>query len=227
MLPFALTAMAGVTEYEVGPFDQIAVRGEIPVVYSANPDSVGYARFESDTDLTSALEISNNNGKLQIKERLSDKAHPTPLPTLYVYSDYIVSVENEGSCTLEARLPITTPQFSAKLIGNGKVICHNINATKVNASITTGNGTIVLEGQCVEATYKLTGSGVIQADALVADEVNCRVLGTGSIGVNAVELIDIRGAGSTKIYYTGDPKLSMMGGAKLIKMEGNKMPVNE
>ena len=210
--------MAGITEYEVGPFDQISVRGEIPVVYTANPDSVGYARFESATDLTSALEISNNNGKLQIKEILSDE-HDTPLPTVYVYSDYIVNVENEGSCTLEATLPITSPVFGAKLVGNGKIICHNVHATKVNASITTGNGTIVLEGQCVEADFKLTGAGVIQADGLVADEVNCRVLGTGSIGCNAVELIDVRGAGTTKIYYTGNPRINKAGGAKLIQME--------
>lgn len=214
----ATSALAGVTEYEVGPFDRIAVRGDFNVVYSANQDSIGYARFESDTDLTSALEVSNNNGRLQIKENLSDK-HAKPFPTIYVYSDYIVGVENEGDGNLEADLKMKSPAFSAKLIGNGKIVCRNVNATKVSASIATGNGTIVLSGAAVEANYSLTGSGVIQADALVADEIDCKVLGTGSIGCNPVELLDVRGAGTTKVYYTGNPKINKVGGAKIIRMQ--------
>ncbi|MDE5645853.1 MAG: hypothetical protein K2I45_09485, partial [Muribaculaceae bacterium] len=40
-------------------------------------------------------------------------------------------------------------------------------------------------------------------------------LGTGSIGCWPERALDVRGIGTTKIYYRGDPRIKKVGGARL------------
>lgn len=199
--------------YDVGPFDQLSVLGNINVIYKSVPDSVGKALYDSNTDFSSALEISNNNGKLQIKE--ISEHNLGNLPTLHVYSAYLSNVKNEGKGTSEIFLSNPTPTFSARLVGNGRIICDGVNSTNVKATLATGNGSVIVRGKCTEAKYELMGTGLIQADGLTAKSVKCTSIGTGSIGCNATETLDVRGIGTTKIYYLGEPKIKKTGGASL------------
>lgn len=203
--------------YEVGTFDRISQLGNINVVYRNVPDSIGLVCYYSDTDFSDAIEITNNKGKLNIRE--TNNHDLGKIPTLYVYSPYLTHISNEGKSTLEAYLSITTPTLSINLIGNGTIVCEGISAPEVNASLTTGNGTIVLRGNTDWANYKLMGTGLIQADGLEAKNVKCSALGTGSIGCWAVDNLDIRGMGTTKIYYLGNPTITKKGGSTLTPMQ--------
>lgn len=208
---------ADVYEYEPGPFDKLVVRADVDIVYRNVPDSVGYIRYESNRDFSSKLDVSCNKGKLSIIDRMTDEEYGK-LPTLYMYSDYLVSVNYEGSGTIDIMMTSATPTFSAKLTGNGKIVCTGINTTNFSANVVTGNGTIVARGRCSKAKFSLTGTGLIQADELLADEVKCSVMGTGSIGCHPLDVLDVRGIGTTKIYYFGDPVVKKTGGARLEKM---------
>lgn len=199
--------------YHVGPFDRLQQLGDINVVYRSVPDSAGMARYDSERDFSDAIEITNSKGRLSIKEMSGHELGD--VPTIYVYSDYLSQIRNEGNSTVEAFLSASTPTLSVKLIGNGRVICEGVNAPEVSASITTGNGNLVLRGKCDLAKFNLTGAGVIQADQLDAQEVKCTVLGTGSIGCWAEKILDVRGVGTTKIYYRGNPTVKKVGGAQL------------
>lgn len=212
-----LCASAREMVYHVGPFDKLSQMGDIDIVYKNVPDSAGMAVYHSDTDFSEAIEITNNKGKLSVKEIPNHDLGK--IPVLHVYSEYLSQVKSEGNSTVEARLSTTTPVFSVNLVGNGRIICEGVKAPRVSASITTGNGTVALRGKCQEASFKLTGSGVIQADGLVADDVKCTVLGTGSIGCDAVKSLDVRGVGTTKIYYKGDPSIKKVGGAKISPLQ--------
>lgn len=207
------TVRAEETVYEVGPFDRISQLGNINVVYRTVPDSLGLAVFRSDRNIADAVEISNNKGKLSIRE--VNEHSEVPMPTLYVYSDYVTQISNEGNSTIDAALELTMPSFSITLVGNGSIVCRGVSATDVSASLNTGSGTIVLEGDCETADFKLTGTGLIQADLLQADNVKCYTLGTGSIGCNPEKTLDVRGVGTTKIYYKGNPTIKKVGGASL------------
>lgn len=201
------------TVYHVGPFDRISQLGNINIIYRAVEDSIGLAVYRSDRDFSDAIEISNTKGKLSVREVNQHSAEE--MPVLYVYSDYVTYITNEGNAVIEADMSVTTPTLGLSLVGNGSIICHGISATDVTASLNTGNGTIVLEGRCDDADLKLTGTGVIQADELCADSVKCYTLGTGSIGVWAVKNLDVRGVGTTKVYYKGNPTVKKVGGAGL------------
>lgn len=213
----ALTLSAHTYVYDVGPFDRISQLGNINIVYSSNPDSIGLAFFQADTNLTEYIEVSNNKGKLSVTER---KGHELDsLPTLHVYSDYISQIKTEGDATVTADLTALTPTLSLNLVGNGRIVCTGINSTDVNATIATGNGSIVMRGLCTNASYRLTGAGTIQADGLISQFVKCTTVGTGTIGCNAVQNLEVRAIGTTKIYYLGSPVIKKTGGGTLIRLD--------
>ncbi|MGN0236981.1 MAG: GIN domain-containing protein [Lepagella sp.] len=204
--------------YEVGPFDKISQRGSLNIVYRACADSVGMVVYDSDVDFSEAIEVSNNKGSLMIKEVVEHGMGT--VPTIYIYSDYITQIKNEGEGTIYADMPASVPTFSASLLGNGKIVCNDINTSLLKASVTAGNGIIVLRGTCKNASYRLASAGVIQADELKANTVKCNVAGTGSIGCYPLTSLDVRGIGTTKVYYVGNPTIKKVGGCKIL-------PINE
>ncbi|MDE6811975.1 MAG: DUF2807 domain-containing protein, partial [Muribaculaceae bacterium] len=128
-------------------------------------------------------------------------------------------VENYSDYNLRIEANIAAETFSASLIGKGSIIIADIDATNVNAKITTGMGTIIITGNCTTADFKLTGAGTIQADRLKAQNVNCSILGGGSITAYPLKTLNIRGIGSTRILYRGDPVIKRRGGGKLIPID--------
>lgn len=202
---------------DVGQFDHVNLTDRADVIYRCVPDSTGLAVFKCEEDMSHAFIFTNNDGKLHIQVATED-VNDRDLPTLHIYSDFVTNLENSSDGTLTAYIGATVPSLSIKLIGNGKILCNNINATKVSAQITTGNGDIILNGKCRKADLKMLGTGLIQADNLKAEEVNCKILGSGSIGCYASSNLDVRGIGSTKIYYKGEPKIKKVGGGKLFPL---------
>ncbi|MDE6491241.1 MAG: DUF2807 domain-containing protein, partial [Muribaculaceae bacterium] len=99
------------------------------------------------------------------------------------------------------------PSFTARAVGNGRLVIRDINANDVSCSVFTGSGVIVAYGNCTNSSLSLTGTGAIQADGLKASDVKCRNTGTGSIGCWATDFLNVSGAGSGTIYYRGTPKI--------------------
>lgn len=114
---------------------------------------------------------------------------------------------NEGDSTV--RVLTTTPvaQFSARVIGNGRIGVRTIKAGEVTGSILSGHGVLALTGECTKAMLKLTGTGVIQADGLQSKDATVWTTGTGSVGVWATKTLTIKGAGSGTVYVLGSPEL--------------------
>ncbi|MDE7146538.1 MAG: DUF2807 domain-containing protein, partial [Duncaniella sp.] len=129
------------------------------------------------------------------------------MPLVTVYSEYLTKVENSGDSTVRVLSVARGPKFSATLIGNGRLAVRDVKSTEVNGKIATGNGTLVLDGSCERANISFMGTGVIQADGLKAQQVSVKASGTGSIGVWAVKTLSLVGAGSTKVYYKGEPEI--------------------
>lgn len=219
----AIPSAAETYELFAGPFDKADIRGDFNIVYRNVPDSIGYVAYDSDIDYSPALDVTVKKGKLSIYHKNVDQ-EPGPAPTIRIYSDYLTSIVNEGNGTFDAVVNMSTPTFSAKQVGNGKIILDGINTTTFKANIETGNGSIIARGRCEEANFTLMGTGVIQADALTANEVKCKVLGTGTIGCRPLDVLDVRGIGTTKVYYYGTPTVKKVGGARLEQMQGSPLP---
>lgn len=201
----------------VGQFDRLCVSDNVNVEYRCVPDSTGFVRYEGEPEFANAFIFSNNKGKLHIQVNTEDVDSPN-LPVLKIYSDYLVSVENSSDFTVTVWGDNAVPAFEAKQIGNGKIVATGIRANDVTAIIATGNGQVTLTGSCSRATYRMLGTGVIQADGMRADQVTCRLLGSGNIYCDAKYQLNVKGIGSTKIFYKGDPKIKKVGGGKVFPL---------
>ena len=196
------------TKYElkVGEFNELKVVDGINVDYKCTKDSAGLAVFTSLPEKASAFIFNNKKGKLSMQIS-TESVGMKDMPTVTVYSKYLTKVENSGDSTVRVLSVAKGPKFAATLMGNGRLAIRNIEMVEVNGKIATGNGTLVLDGSCEKANYTFMGTGVIQADGMKAELVSVKASGTGSIGVWAVSKLSIMGAGSTKVYYKGNPEI--------------------
>lgn len=202
---------------ELGQFNKIKIIDNVNVVYRCRPDSSGWAQYSGAKEFADAFILTPKEGTLKIQVTTEDVGNPS-LPTLYVYSDFLTSVENSSSFTVKIENPAPCAEFSAKEVGNGKIIVEGLKANVVRASIATGNGMVSLSGSSRDAIFQMVGTGVIAADRLSAQNVQCKILGGGTIGCWAQEKLSAKGIGSTKIYYKGDPVIKKSGGGKILPL---------
>ena len=191
---FVLTVIAAMANDKIetysiklSEFSRLKVVDAVNVDYVCSPDSAGTAFFEATAAQASLIGFRNNNGQLEISFT-TEVAPMTKLPVVHVYSTFLTSVENDGDSTVRVLNVASCPEFKARLVGNGRLSVRNIEATKVKASLSTGNGTLAITGKCDEA-------------------VSCRAAGTGSIGCYATKELKVKGLGSTSIFYRGNPKI--------------------
>lgn len=216
----AFPSMATTKTYrlDVGRFDKVKINDNVNVVYKTVNDSIGMAVFTGTEDFADAFIFSNNKGKLTIQVNSDDVNNPA-LPTLYIYSDYITSVESSSDLKVTVHHSIPVPAFSAKMIGNGTIVATGVNATKVEAGVATGKGVVNISGKAQKATFKMVGTGKVEALGLESTQVNCVILGTGDIYCWPTKELQSKGIGSTKIYYKGNPEIKKKGGAHILPIK--------
>lgn len=210
-------------ELDVKDFTELKVIEGINVNYVCNPDSTGRAVFIATDELASVLMFNNTKGRLEM-QIATDGIDYKNLPTVTVYSKFLTKVENSGDSTVRVLNVVSCPNFKARLIGNGRLIVKGIDVTYLDGSIDTGNGQLILYGKCESAKLSCTGTGTIQADELVSNDTKCVMLGTGTIGCQALTSLNVVGASSGKVYYKGNPeqikKRSV--GVKIIPLDNEK-----
>lgn len=202
----------------VGNFKDLKVQDNVNIVYTHSNDTTGSVHYSGTEDFDNAFIFTNTDGCLKIQVNTEDIGKPG-LPILYVSSNNLEKVENYSDFNLRVESNIAADTFSASLIGNGSIVIADLDATNVNAKITAGMGTILISGECTNADFKLAGAGSIQASMLKAKNVSCSTLGGGSISTYALDNLKVRGLGSTRILYRGNPVIKHRGGGKLIHVE--------
>lgn len=207
-------------ELHLGEFTQINVCDNVNVIWTASKDSAGFVRFYGDDRFADAFILSNDSkGVLKIQVASDDINHPE-LPTLHIYSTYLIGAKSSSSLTVTLNTIPATARLKFSLVGNGVIVANDVDAIRCDAQISTGKGTITLAGKCTDAHFSMTGTGQIRADGLQANNVYCTFMGTGAIFTWPVNLLKAKGMGSTSIYYRGTPStISKRGGGKLLKLE--------
>lgn len=202
----AVSAQSAIQRYEldVNDFNTLIVENSIRIDLKCSPDSAGKAVFYATPPQSDEIFFSNNNkGRLTLsRDPSAGNDHP---PFITLYSSGIKKIVNSGDSLVRIDSIETTEKFQAILIGNGRLVVHDVKAPEVDASIRSGHGQLIIDGSCTKATLSLVGTGIIQADHL--DCVNCKtsVVGTGTIGVNPSESITITGMGSGNVWYRTVP----------------------
>lgn len=218
-------ATATVKKYElkVNDFTYLDVEDGYNVDYRCSEDSAGMAVFETTPQIADAIIFENKKGKLTIQKPFhGDGELSEGLPTIHVYSRFLKQVENCGDSTVRVLSLRPTMEVKAFVIGNGRLVVRDVECAKFDGAIKTGNGSLVVSGNCDSAVLSNTGTGAIQADNLKAKEVSARFFGTGTTGVWATELLKIKGVMAGKLYFRDKPakikNYSM--GVKVYTLEG-------
>lgn len=201
----------------VGQFDKIRIDDNVNVVYRQDPDSTGCVSFRAGEEFADAFIFTVNNGTLRVQVTTED-VDKEGLPTLHLFSDFLTSVNSSSAFNVLVTDLAPCPELKIKLEGNGTITVDEIKATKLSAGLNTGNGSINLSGDVSQATYSMVGTGTIQADRLRAAKIDCRIMGSGTICCWPLEKLCVKGLGSTKIYYKGDPAVKKTGGGKLFRI---------
>ena len=219
---FTVTAQPTRHEVKVGNFSRLVVTADVNVDYRCNPDSAGLAVMYCEQSVANHFIFSiNKNGRLNIQ---LDNAYQQLeyLPKVTVYSSSLEEAENASDSTLRIIGLPRMASFKVMLIDNGKVIARGIDVSHLDLQILSGKGKISAQGHCDDLAVRLVGTGEIQADDVRAENVTCRIMGTGRIGchVDGGEL-KVSGSGTGKVYYKGTPtKVSVrkLGTIKAIPM---------
>lgn len=197
----------GAYDLKVADFSKIDLVDGFNVEYHCSDDSAGIIMFETTNDIASKILFEVKKEKLVIQKAFHEAGQMQyGLPTLHVYSRFLTEVRNSGDSTLVVNSPKSTVKFKAEVIGNGRIVVRDIDCSKFDGAINTGNGTLVVSGTCTDATLTNTGVGTIQADNLKAERASCRFFGKGTTGVWATELLQVKGALPGKLYYRGKPE---------------------
>ena len=202
----------------VDEFSKLKVVNDIAVRYVSNPDSAGMAVYTCEDRMADAIIFTNKGGTLKVSLHTDYVFLTGYLPTVTVYSSYLTSAENNSKASMEICNPTPCPEISLKQVGNGSIKADNIKATNVKATIATGKGIITLSGKADYAKYEMLGTGQIIADSLEANDVSCKVMGTGSIGCWPLDTLSVSGLASTTVYYKGNPTIKKTGVVKIERM---------
>ncbi|MDE6048854.1 MAG: DUF2807 domain-containing protein [Paramuribaculum sp.] len=194
-------------ELDVKDFNELKVTDGINVDYKCNADSAGKAVFFASAETASQIMFRPGTNKLEIMLATKEEGTYKNIPTVTVYSKYLNYVENNGDSLVRVMSVAPCPKFKARVIGNGRLSVRNVEANTVEGALDTGKGTVILFGKCTDAKLNCTGTGHIQADGLIGDEINCRLTGTGSIGCHPVKNLYITGMGSGTVFYKGNPQI--------------------
>lgn len=95
--------------------------------------------------------------------------------------------------------------INTALSGAGNIAVKT-NADKLNTAL-SGSGNISFSGKSPDTRYVNSGSGNISAIDLESRVATVVIDGASSIAVNATDLLDVTGAGSAVIRYSGNPKI--------------------
>ncbi len=188
---------------DIGDFHELTVADNIPVVYKNSVDSAGMAYYSCSPAVASSIAFSNDKAKLKIQYNQDSDITDTPVITLY--SSTLTKVTNWGDSTIVIRQLTPVSEFKAKVIGNGDITVLNLVSTKADAAVQAGSGHIYMSGRSQNAKFELASAGSIEGGDMEAKQVTCSIVGTGSIDCYPLDKLTVRGLGSGKVFYRGNP----------------------
>lgn len=213
---------------DVKDFSELKVKHSVNVNYVCSQDSAGKVLFTATPQVAPMVMFSNDKNRLTIE--LAPEAADLKgkgLPTVTVYSSMLQKVENSGDSTVRALKLAPVPQLKLTVVGNGTIVANDVKAHEVSASINTGSGHIVIDGTANRANLQNIGVGPLEAGLLKAEDVKCKMLGTGPIDCYASESLKIMGMGSGKVIYDGNPKKVTNRGLGVKVIDLNAKPEEE
>ncbi|MDP4241029.1 MAG: DUF2807 domain-containing protein [Bacteroidota bacterium] len=185
---------------KLGSYHAVDISGNFEL--TLKKDSLQSVTVTSPDDFLSKVVTKVENGVLYV---YSDGILLNRTIKLTVSSDSIRSLVAKGACKIETDNQLVAPDFSLELRGASEA---NLDL-KVTGQIsldTKGASKVELAGSC--KTFKLNGFGAskIEAESLIAKEVDAHLTGATHAQVYASESLNAEARGASEIDCQGHPK---------------------
>lgn len=210
-------------EMNIGDFESLEVIDNVNVDYYCNADSAGKFVLYCTAEQANGFILSNNGkGKFTIQLTAEQEDRPD-IPRAVVYSSALREAMNSSDSTLRLHGIPEQARLRMRTAANGRIEAHGIVVDELSLGIATGKGTIVASGRCRQLAVSILGTGVIDAEQVIAHDVRCKLTGTGTARchVDGGEL-RVKGIGTGKVLYRGTPsqvKVKKMGSVKAVPIE--------
>ncbi len=165
---------------DVGAFDQVSLEGAMKVEIGVGVSQ--QVQISGDENIVPLIETSVTGTQLRIR--------PTK--------------------PISPKLPLVATMTTASLTAVNRTGSGFVNVTNVTGDAfaidATGSGKLHVDGRVKRVAIHISGSGTVDAKALVAEDVKIDVSGSADVVVAANGLLDVNISGSANVRYVGTPR---------------------
>jgi len=156
----------------------------------------------------SAFSLVVEVGKAQSVQIKGSERFINNVTTEVIGDELVISYKEKNSVKISdnSRVTISIPELSKfKMEGAGKTVLNNLSGTHFALSY-EGAGLLVANGKVKTFTLRAEGVGLVETKDLVAEQVDARIEGVGSVSVNARDSLNATVQGIGSLTYYGHPR---------------------
>ena len=203
--------------FAMSRFERITIGGNWAVTYVEAPnhairvvmDSGGFDHYNFNVRLRT----------LRIERRpLLRSFNHSVQPRIYVYAPSLESVTLSGLAVAENWSPVVGRDFAINITGAATADL-DLEITRNLVVNSSGMPNLTLSGNA--QSLRINGAGVTNISAFELQAVDVRpvtLAGIGTVEVTATDRLDVRAAGTTRLYFRGTPTVTqrVTGSARVI-----------
>ncbi|MDR3218755.1 MAG: DUF2807 domain-containing protein [Dysgonamonadaceae bacterium] len=191
-------------QIDITDYEEISLNISADVFYQQFSDSAPYLQIHTDENIFASLDVKVEGRKLIISAKKDSLIKPSKL-TIYTCSRNLKEVKIAGSGDITLKGEVNAKDFDLAISGSGSLFADSLVCKDIEVRI-TGSGNAKLIGAGSHSSFKVTGSGDIQAYNFYVETAKCTVTGSGDIQVNVYKNLEAQITGSGDILYRGTPE---------------------
>lgn len=156
----------------------------------------------------SAFNLIVEVGKAQSVQVKGSEKFISNVSTEVVGDELLITYKEKNSLKISdtAQVIITVPELSKfKMEGAGKTTLNNISGNNFSLAY-EGAGMLVANGKVKSFSLRAKGVGMVETKDLIAEQVDAKVEGIGSISVTATDNLNASVQGIGSLTYYGHPR---------------------
>lgn len=196
-----------------GDFEALAV--SLAADVDARPSERPYVEVRADDNLLAAIVTRVRDGTLQVEVDEGVRLEPSARIVVEVGFTSLSAVSLAGSGRLDAA-GVRSRRFRASLGGSGRIGLAGVDLGELDCSL-GGSGALVASGRTARLSVEVGGSGRVDAEQLLADDVAVQIAGHGSARVHAERRLRVSIAGSGDVVHSGRavPDVTLVGSGRV------------
>ena len=191
------------TEVNIQAFKTLNI--DVPFDVYFTQGATASANVEGDKTEVDKLAFIQKGNDLTIRFKDKEKAAKGSNLKIYITCPELENVNISGSGNFYTTAPVSNSKsLNFAIAGSGNIVA-GVTAPKIQVDI-AGSGDAEITGKSEKVYVSIAGSGDYEGNALIANDVDVDIAGSGNAFVYAEDKVDASIAGSGDVYYSGTPE---------------------